>query len=118
MRGAYVLFVCIMIYGVIMTIGIVLLSSFYSTYAALKSDVTRYYTLYNVAKLEQDENGMSEAFAKLKSCFDSYQNVCAKRDGLIALTSPTRVSYPNLFLKIDRDTEEMEAIFTVCRLKA
>ena len=49
MRGAYVLFVCIMIYGVIMTIGIVLLSSFYSTYAALKSDVTRYYTLYNVA---------------------------------------------------------------------
>lgn len=118
MSNFFVIFIFVMLFCTFININVMRLSSFSSSYSALHRDVTRYYTLYNVAKMDQDENRMSEAFAKLESCFASYQEKCEKRDGLLSLTNLVRASYPNLFAKIDRETEEMEAIFTVCRLKA
>ena len=114
----FVIFTFFMIYCIFNSINLMRLSSFASSYTALHREVTRYYTLYNVAKMEHDENRMSEAFAKLESCFASYQEKCEKRDGLLSLTNLVRASYPNLFAKIDRETEEMETVFTICRLMA
>ena len=72
----------------------------------------------SVAKMEHDENVMSEAFAKLESSFAAYQSMCQKRDSLLSLTNLNRAQIPNLFVKIDRDTEAMETVFTICRLMA
>lgn len=114
----FVIFTFFMIYCIFNSINLMRLSSFASSYTALQSEVTRYYTLYNVAKMEHDENVMSEAFAKLESSFAAYQSMCQKRDSLLSLTNLNRAQIPNLFVKIDRDTEAMETVFTICRLMA
>lgn len=108
----------VILVGIFNSICLMSLSSFASSYSALQSEVTRYFTLYNVAKMEHDEKGMSEAFAKLESSFATYQGMCRKRDSVLSLTSLYRAQFPNIFVKIDRDTEAMETVFTVCRLMA
>ena len=113
-----VIFIFVMLFCIFNGINLMRLSSFASSYTALQSEVTRYYTLYNVAKMEHDENVMSEAFAKLESSFATYQGMCRKRDSVLSLTSLYRAQFPNIFVKIDRDTEAMETVFTVCRLMA
>ena len=113
-----VIFIFVMLFCIFNSINLMRLSSFASSYTALQSEVTRYYTLYNVAKMEHDEKGMSEAFAKLESSFATYQGMCRKRDSVLSLTSLYRAQFPNIFVKIDRDTEAMETVFTVCRLMA
>ena len=121
MYSGFIFFVAvcfIILFGIFNSISLMRLSSFASSYSALQSEVTRYYTLYNVAKMEHDEKGMSGAFAKLESSFAAYQGMCQKRDSLLSLTNLNRAQIPNLFVKIDRDTEAMETVFTVCRLMA